>query len=226
LDFLSTGCHGIDRLLGGGLTIHKIAFVYGEAATGKSIFSMQCALEAARREFRVLFLDSDQSFSAHRMERLAGIADLAESIVLFRPEDFEEQSRLVENVENLLTKGRAFLVVDSVTSLYRVGRIKSEESFGRDRELNRQLAQLNALATRFGVWVLLTGQVHSLPSGREWFVTPVATRTLRHWSDTILRLNHTPRTGIRDCVLEKKNGHEASGSHCFFKITENGIEDV
>ena len=226
MDFLSSGSDAIDRLLGGGFPFHQISLLYGEAATGKTILSMQCVLEAARKEYKVFYLDSDQSFSANRMERLAGGRELAERIVLFRPEDFDEQGRIVENIENLLTKTPILLVVDSITGLYRGGQVKPEGYFGRDRELNRQLAQLDALASRFAAWILLTGQVHSSPTGGEWLVEPVATRTLRHWSDLILRLTQTPRPNVRDCFLEKKNGLDVSGNHCPFKITDEGIEEA
>jgi len=224
LDFLSSGSDALDRLLGGGFPFHQISLLYGEAATGKTILSMQCVLEAARKEYKVFYLDSDQSFSANRMERLAGGRELAERIVLFRPEDFDEQGRIVENIENLLTKTPTLLVVDSITGLYRGGQVKPEGYFGRDRELNRQLAQLDALGSRFAAWILLTGQVHSSPTGGEWLVEPVATRTLRHWSDLILRLTQTPRPNVRDCFLEKKNGLDVSGNHSPFKITDEGIE--
>ena len=226
MDFLSSGSDAIDRLLGGGFPFHQISLLYGEAATGKTILSMQCVLEAARKEYKVFYLDSDQSFSANRMERLAGGRELAERIVLFRPEDFDEQGRIVENIENLLTKTPTLVVVDSITGLYRGGQVKPEGYFGRDRELNRQLAQLDALGSRFAAWILLTGQVHSSPTGGEWSVEPVATRTLRHWSDLILRLTQTPRSNVRDCFLEKKNGLDVSGNHCPFKITDEGIEEA
>jgi DNA repair protein RadB len=226
LDFLSVGCSGIDRLLGGGLALHTVSLVYGEAATGKTILSMQCVLEAARKEYKVFYVDSEQSFSANRMENLAGGAEAAERIVLFRPDDFDEQGRIIETIENLLTKTPTLVVIDSITGLYRTGQANSEGFFARDRELNRQIAQLHALASRFATWVLLTGQVHSSPAGPVWFVEPVAERTLRHWSDLILRLNKTPRPGVRDCFLEKRNGLEVEGSHSPFKITESGIEDA
>jgi len=225
LEFLTTGCHGIDELLGGGIPFHQVGLVYGEAATGKTVLAMQCVLEAAKRDYKVFYFDSDQSFSANRLGRLAGGTELAERIILFQPENFEEQAQVIENIENLLTKTPTLLVVDSVTGLYRVGGARSEEYFGRDRQLNRQLAQLDAISSRFPAWILLTGQVHSSPSGQEWLVEPVAERTLRHWSDLILRLNQTPRSNVRDCFLEKKNGVDVSGGHCRFKITESGIED-
>lgn len=212
--------------MGGGLPLHQIVLLYGEAGTGKTVLSTQCFLEAARNDCKVFFLDSDQSFSVNRLEQLSGEAELGERIVFFRPESFKEQGRIVERIENLMTRTPTMLVIDSVTGLYRSGRIKAGDYFDRDRELNRQVAYLHALASRFTMWILLTGQVHSSPSGGEWQIEPVAERTLQHWSSTIMRLVKTPRSGVRDCLLEKSNGEETVGTHSPFKITDSGIEDA
>ncbi len=104
-------------LLGGGFPLRQISLLYGEASTGKTILSMQCALEMARKDFRVFYVDSDQSFSAHRLERMIGGPQFAEKIVLFQPEDFKDQVGIIENLENVLTKTPALVVVDSITGL-------------------------------------------------------------------------------------------------------------
>jgi len=187
---------------------------------------MQFALEAARRESKVFYLDSDQSFSSQRMSRIADSEAVASQIVLFRPEDFKEQGTILDSFESILTKTPTLLVADSITGLYRAVEESNREFFSRDRELNRQLANLNSLAARFELWVLLTGQVHSAPSRGDWIVEPVATRTLKHWSDMVVRLRQTPRTGVRDCAIEKSIGTDMAGGHCLFRITEDGVEDA
>src|SRR5207245_8965865 len=126
---------------------------------------MECALEMARKDCRFFYVDADQSFSAHRLERMIGGPQFAEKIVLFRPEDFKDQVGIIENLENVLTKTPALIVVDSITGLYRAESGGSEKIFARNRGLNRQLADLNSRVARFGLWVLLTGDVHSTPSG-------------------------------------------------------------
>lgn len=213
-------------MLGGGLSPHKIHLVYGEAATGKSVLSMQCALNAAREKSKVFYVDSDQAFSANRIQHLSEDSDLVERIVLFQPGSLDEQGQIVENIENLISSTPTLLIVDSITGLYRNASGGAEIYFARDRELNHQMAHLHALASRLSIWMLLTGQVHSSPSGGEWLVEPVATRTLRHWSDSILRLRKTARADVRDCFLEKKDGADLSGVHAPFRITEQGIEDA
>ena len=225
MEFLGSTSSGINELLRGGLPKHMICLLYGEAATGKTVLAMQFALEAAKNGFKVFYLDSDQSFSSHRMERLADSQTVASQIILFRPEDFRDQGIILDSFESLLARTPTLLVVDSVTGLYRSVETSSHEFFGRDRELNRQLANLKSLAARFELWILLTGQVHSAPSRGEWIVEPVATRTLKHWSDLMVRLRQTPRVGVRDCMLEKSDGTDTA-EHCLFRITEDGIEDA
>ncbi len=226
MEKLSTGSYKIDALLGGGFPLHQISLVYGEASTGKTILSMHTALEAAAKDFKTLYVDADQSFSPHKLEDLPRAEELADRIILFRPESFQDQLKIVESVESMLTRSPALLVIDSITGLYRSSDGKPDRFFARNRELNRQLAYLSDLASRFPLWILLTGQVHSSPVGREWLVEPVATRTLRHWSGLIMRLRQTPRPEVRECNLEKRDGIHVSGSRVLFRIGEGGIEDV
>lgn len=226
MEKLTTGCRGLDRLVKGGLPMQQINFVYGEASTGKTILSMQCAIEAAVKGFKVYYLDSDQSFTPHRLENMPVSPEAAERIVVFRPEDFRDQAGITERLESLLTKNSTLLVIDSVTGLYRAGLGKPREVFAYNRELNRQLAYLADLANRFPLGTLLTGEVHSQPGPRDWTVEPVATRALKHWSRLILRLNHSIRGDVRECILEKINGREVTGPRSLFRISETGIEDA
>ncbi len=226
MEKLTSGCKNLDRLLNGGFPFHQVSFVYGEASTGKTILSIQSAVEAALRDCKVFYLDTDGSFSPHRLELLPISTEAAERIVIFRPDEFREQIGITETLENLLTKSPTLLVVDSVTGLYRASLRRPHDAFTYNRELNRQLAYLTDLSRRFMLGIILTGEVHSQPGPVEWTVEPVATRTLEHWSRLILRLTHTPRRDVRECVLEKIEGRRVSGQRSLFRITENGVEDV
>ncbi len=226
MDKLTTGCGGLDRLVKGGFPMQQVNFIYGEASTGKTILSMQCAVEAAVKEFKVYYVDSDQSFTPHRLENMPVSHEAAERIVIFRPEDFQDQAGITETLESLLTRKPTLLVIDSVTGLYRAGLGKPPEVFAYNRELNRQLAYLADLAHRFPLGILLTGEVHSQPGPGDWTVEPVATRALRHWSRLILRLRHSIRGDVRECILEKIDGREVAGPRSLFRISEVGIEDA
>src|SRR3989441_4655931 len=226
MERLSTGTGGLDRLLKGGFALRQINLVYGEASTGKSVLAMQSALGAVVMGFKVFFVDADLSFSVQRLESLDRGKELAENIVVFQPEDFREQIRITESLEGLLSKTPALLIVDSVTGLYRAEIEKPGMVFVQNRELNRQLAYLSDLASRFELTILLTGQVHSQPSRGSWLIAPVATRTLRHWSYLILRLRPTPRHDVRECLLETIDGKDVRAPRALFRLGDTGLEDV
>src|SRR5687768_17324089 len=55
-DLLSTGIPGLDVILGGGLTPHRIYLVEGEPGTGKTTTGLQFLNEGARAGERVLYI--------------------------------------------------------------------------------------------------------------------------------------------------------------------------
>ena len=226
MEKLATGCVSIDKLLRGGFSPHQVNFIYGEASTGKTLLCIQCAIEAAVRDYKVFYLDSDQSFTPHQLGNLPVNREAAERIVIFRPDDFRDQADITESFESLLTKSPSLLVIDSITGLYRASLRGPGDAFVHNRELNRQLAYLTDLARRFELGMILTGEVHSHPGPGEWSVGPVASRTLEHWSRTMLRLALTPRREVRECTLEKIDGRDSGNSRVLFRITGSGIEDV
>ncbi len=226
MEKLSTSCSNVDTLLKGGFSPRQINFVYGEASSGKTILTVQCAIGAALQGCKVFYVDSDQSFSPHRLESIPFSSESLERIIIFRPGDFQDQVGITETFENLLTKSPALLVIDSITGLYRASLRARKDAFSYNRELNRELAYLADLARRFEIVIIVTGEVHSQPRPGEWSVEPVATRTLEHWSSTVVMLRHTPRSDVRELVLEKLDGRAVPGPRALLRITSSGIEDV
>ena len=210
----------------GGFPLRKTSLIYGEASTGKTVLAMQSALKASAMGFKVFFIDSDLSFSVQRLESLDHGRELAENIVLFQPEDFREQTRVMESLEVLLTNTPALLIIDSITGLYRAELGTPSAVFANSRELNRQMAYLSDLSSRLDLTVLLTGQVHSQPRMGSWVITPVAMRTLRHWSSMILRIRPTARQDVKECLLEKLDERDLRGPRALIRIGENGLEDA
>jgi len=226
-DNVPSGCEPLDALLGGGFTAGDVVVVYGEAGTGKTTLVIQTAIATARRGSKVLYIDTDRSFTHQRFSQLAGEDSAAsEQILLFFPDTFSAQSNLVESIENYLTKSARLLIVDTVTSLYRVSLGSAERTFSLNRELNRQLAYLSEVALRRKIVVLLTSQVHArmdFPFGR---IEPVARRTLIHWPRTIIRLKNTPDHSKKEIVIERRGGRQISSLRCMAKLTARGFETV
>jgi DNA repair protein RadB len=226
-DMIPSRCEPLDALLDGGFTLGEIAVIYGEAGTGKTTLTIQTTIEAARRGSKVLYIDTDHGFTHQRFAQLTGEdSDVSELILLFFPDTFSAQTSLVESIENYLTKSTRLIVVDSITSLYRVSLGPAQHTFALNRELNRQLAYLSEVAVGSRLVVLLTSQVHArmdFPFGR---IEPVARRTLAHWPRTIVRLKNTSEHSRKDIIVERRKGRQAGSLRCSARLTARGFEPI
>ncbi len=222
------GCGGLDKLLGGGFARGEVTLIYGEATTGKTTAVLQAAIAAAKMNLKTLYLDSDHSFTQQRFHQIAGkeSQDISSLIMLFLPETFSEQRKLVESLDNYITPSLGLVVVDSVSSLYRAAFSTSESIFSLNRDLTRQIAYLDELSSSHKIACIITSQVHARLNPPLGEVEPVARRALFHFPQTILRIRNTPRPNTREFVLEKAEGSDIARTSCLVALGENGLSDA
>jgi len=222
-----TGCGSLDKLLGGGLSTSDVSLVYGEAETGKTCLAIQCAVNAARLGCKTIFIDTEGTFSPRRLSQIAhrDLDEVSPLITLVRPSTFQEQALVIDRLDNYLTSTVGLVVVDTITSLYRVelGGEK-EATFDLNRELGRQLACLAEVSRTRKVAALVTSQVRSVFTGGFFEMEPVATRVLRFWSDTVLHLKSTSQRNAVKAVLEKHLERKCP-IDCYLSIEEAGVCD-
>lgn len=225
---IPTGCLSLDKLLRGGFSRGEVSLIYGEAATGKTTTVIQTATSAARIGLKVLYVDSDHSFTQQRFRQIAKTESQAASelIMLFLPETFAEQRTLVESFENYVTPSLGLVIVDSMSSLYRAAFSRAESIFTLNRDLSRQLAYLGELSATSRVACIVTSQVHARLTPPVGDVEPVARRALFHFPRAILRLRNTPKPGVKEFALERIEGSDSRGSSCLVALREAGLEDV
>ena len=225
--FIPSGCACLDEALNGGFPLNYVSLVYGEASVGKTTLVMQCSVEIARKGLKVLYLDVDHSFSSQRLLQMAhsGIDKIGNNIVIFSPKDFNDQSTIIENLENYVTNNVRLIVLDSITSLYRASLGPIKKIFILNRELNRQLAYLAELSVNHRLAVLVTGQIHATLNGENWKTEPVAFRILSYWSNVILRLNSVMKSNIKKVVIERFLKDEEKKQSCNLIMTRNGFKN-
>jgi len=225
---IPTGCASLDRLLRRGFSGGEITLIYGEAATGKTTTVIQAAISAARMGLKVLYVDSDHSFTHQRFQQIARGEFQAASklIMLFLPETFAQQRTLVESFENYVTPNLGLVILDSTSSLYRAAFSGAESIFMLNRDIGRQLAYLGELCASSKVACIVTSQVHARFTPPLGDVEPVARRALFHFPRMILRLRNTPRQGVKEFDLERIEGSDTSGESCLVALSENGLDDV
>lgn len=221
---VSTGCSSLDTLLGGGFPIGGTTLIYGPAETGKTSLAIQTAVTMARMGKKVIFIDSDCTFFPKRLLQIAyyDINKVSPLIVLVRPKSFQEQSIAIDRLKEYLTKRVKLIIVDTVTSLYRVELGGPRGTFALNRELNRQIACLAEIAKTHEVATIMISQVHGVLERGQVSVEPVATRVQRFWSDIVLSLKRVAKKQVIKLVLEKHFNHK-SPEICYLAIGETGI---
>lgn len=225
---IPTGCTCIDNAIGGGIPPESVTLIYGEPETGKSTLAMQCAVNCAAQKLKVLYVDTENAFSAKRLSQLAleGFDEIAERIMLVKPKDFREQTALVDNIQDYIGKGFGLLVIDTFTALYAAKVAEtSGKAFGVNRELNRQLAILAQTTKVTKIPIVITSQVRAVPAEENPIVRPVATRVLKFWADTIIDLKPTEFPQTLKAVVEKAYEKESEET-CYVQIGEAGIHDA
>ena len=222
-----TGCGCVDSNIGGGISPESLVLIYGEPETGKTTLAMQCAVNCALQNHKTLFVDCDNSFSAKRLSQVASgkFEEIAELIILMRPNDFREQTAVIDRLSEYTEKNFGLVVIDTITSLYRLRVAEaSGKAFRLNRELNRQIAILAQTVKIQKLPVVITSQVRGVFDDSQVSVAPVATRVLRFWADTIIAMRPTENSQVINAVLEKtrENPQEVS---CYLSIGETGIRD-
>jgi RecA/RadA recombinase len=188
---------------------------------------MQCAVNCALQGYKTLFMDCDNTFSAERFSNVASekFEEIADRIILMKPNDFREQTALMDRTAEYTAKNFGLIVIDTFNSLYSAEVAKSSgKAFGLNRELNRQLAILAQIAKTQKTPVIITSQVRSVFDENYVSVAPVATRVLKFWAEIILAMKLTENAQIIKVVIEK-TGDITQEIVCFLRIEETGIRD-
>ncbi len=224
---ISTGSRCIDQKLQGGIAPETITMIYGEPETGKTTLAIQCAANSALHGLKTLFVDCDNSFAPERLYQITreNFSHVAEQIILVKPNDFAEQTVLVDNLTDYVSKSFGLVVIDTFNSLYRaeISDTTTKVSFSVNRELNRQMAVLAQTAKIQHIPIIVTSQVKAVFDRPSVSVAPVASRVLQFWADIVIALKATESPQLIKAVLEKnRKPQEAT---CYLRIGQTGIHD-
>ncbi|NJE07821.1 DNA repair and recombination protein RadB [Thermococcus sp. M39] len=221
MDELTTGSKSLDELLGGGVGRGVLTQVYGAFATGKTTFAMQVGL---LNNGKVAYIDTEGGFSPERLKIMAekrglNADEVLQRFIIFEPHDFKEQKRVISKLKTVVNERFSLIVVDSITSHYRVEKNKQSLNV----ELGKQLQVLLWLARKYNLAVIVVNQVYFDSNSNS--LKPIAEHTLGYKCKDILRLERLSRPGLRIAVLERHR-FRPEGGIVYFKITDKGIEDI
>lgn len=214
-------CKNIDKILGGGVEYGVITNFYGEAGAGKSNISLLATANALDRGEKVLFIDTEGSFSTERALQIYDkFEEKSEDIILLEPKDFREQQSKVSSIKDM-EEDFGLIVIDSVVALYRIA-LNSDEQDNVNKKLAQQFAELSKISREENIPVLITTQVYS--NFNDGGIELVSRDVARYWSKCLVKLEKTGENKRRAIITKHRSRPE--GSSADFFIVEKGISEV
>jgi len=210
-------CQPLDQLLDGGVESQSITEVFGEAGTGKTNFCLQASRECANLGKKVAFIDSE-GVSIERLKQICtdyNFKKILSKITFLNPISLEDQEKLIKGTNKLNNLG--LIVLDTFNMFHRI-EFEEDEKVA-NRSLNRQITDLQLIARKKDVPVVISGQVYTAENGE---IKPFAGRGIEHMAKTIIRLDKTGIGKRQATIIKHRSIPE--GRKAFFTITQKGLE--
>jgi len=205
-----------------------ITQIYGGPASGKTNLCLFATVSEAVKDKKVLFIDTEGSFSVQRIKQIAGAETnkVLSNVILAEPKDFDEQKIAVNKLESVMAKNDiGLVVVDSLVSLYRLEMGVSDDPYSLNRQMSKMLAKLLEVAKEHEIPVIATNQVYASfdRDGGPSVITPVGRDLVRYWTKVIIALEKEGTTRI---AMLERHKFKPEGSELRFRINDSGLVEV
>jgi len=212
-----TGVILLDELLDGGFEPNGITTIYGAPATGKTCLCVQCAIHTVKTGKKVIYVDSDNTFSFERLKQMTSDYEkMLQNILILRPNRFEEQKRFFEKLRIQVNTKIGLIIIDSIANLYRLELAESYDQHTIIKEFGKQVQILSEISKNKNVPILVVSHVYVNAKDKRTHV--IGEYWLRKNSKFIIELQNLA-FGNRKAVLIYPKQKSIS-----FKITKEGIK--
>lgn len=218
---ISTGSRILDELLSGGYEVDVVSTVYGPSGSGKTNLGLICLADVLKKGKKVIFIDTEGGFSLTRLEQiLPTYKQYLNNILIVKPTNFAEQKSAFEKLKHMVTDEVGFILVDSISMLYRLELGKTEDIYQINRVLGQQIGLLTEIARKKNIPVLITNQVYASFEEAEK-VNMVGGDILKYGSKCLIELEKF-HSSKRKAVI-KKHRSLPEGKNVMFDIIHEGI---
>lgn len=206
-----TGIQELDRALGGGLVNGQVVLLAGPPGIGKSTLTLESCTALAAGAFagkKVLYVSGEESLSqvGSRAERLGA---KPENVYLM------SETNLARIIDEFRKLKPAFLVIDSIQTVYHPDFVGSPGSVGQIRECASELLKMVKAA---GVPLFLLGHVTKEGS-------LAGPKVLEHIVDTVLYFD-TEKNNVFRVLRPHKNRFGPVDETGIFEMTARGLLSV
>lgn len=215
----------LDVLLDGGFEKGTVTQVFGSPSSGKSNVTLTLAVNVAKNNRKVVYIDTEGGISIDRIKQISGphFSNVANNIIVFEPTDFLEQTETLRSIDVWIRKHHEevdLIVLDSAVALYRVDDMKS---YKLSKELRKQVQLLSNIARKYDIAVVITNQIYnSFDDEGNSEVRAVGGDILEYISKVIIKLERGDEINQRVATLKRHRSIPEGKSVTFF-ITSEGI---
>ena len=234
-DKVSAGSYDLNRWLEGGYERGVITMIAGPAGSGKTNFALLVSCSQAKKENKVIFVDTEGGFSVDRIKQIVGenYKDILNNIFLLEPTSFDEQKKdFLKLLERVKKEHVNIIIIDGMAMLYRLElgdaiNLKEDDKIKEiNREVANQMRSLAEIARKQNIPIIITNQVYSgFLSEEEWKkgvereINLVGGDLFKYWSKCIIELKNSG--GKRKAILLKHRSLQKKEFN--FEIKNEGI---
>ena len=191
----------------------EITCIYGEASAGKTTLAKLAAIEQAKKNKKVVYIDTENGFNSERIKQLAGseFQKVLDNIILFKPGRFSEQNKIIRTLPEM--KNISLIIIDTISYHYRA-KVKEKPKV-YNMLVWKQFKILKELSKT--IPVIMTNQVYNDINKKK--IEMIGGEMFRRFSDRIIRLEKSPRRLIFEKPAEKFVNFEVK-SDGVFKLEE------
>ncbi|MBY9014147.1 MAG: AAA family ATPase [Candidatus Lokiarchaeota archaeon] len=227
---ISTGSKNFNKIIGGGFFSGKAYVVFGANKTGKTQICHQLSVQVFEKSFKVVYLDTENTFRPERVRQLAESNKYNSEKALkniYVSKIMSNNALLLKlNELDLIIKSNniKLLIIDSINNFFRIERSDNKISFLKAKTTYLKiLEKVNNLTQRFQLITILTAQV--APNFIEEAVVkefPVGIQYLNHFFSEVLYLSYKEKDMI---YIHLVNSQFLPEKKVIYTITKRGIED-
>lgn len=235
---ISAGNYDLNKWLFGGYDKDIITTIYGPAGCGKTNFCMMAGASVAKKNGKVIFIDTEGGFSVERFKQLCKdnieFDKTVGNIMLLKPTSFSEQEDAFRTLLKEIKSGNEvqLIIIDGMTMLYRLEMAEARKENNLEKidiansKLAKQMRILAEIARKKNIPVIATNQVYykflsedEIKDGQEKNANMVGGDIMRYWSKCIIELKNS--RAKRTAILRK---HRAlPEKELDFEICDDGI---
>ena len=206
----------LDGFLEGGFEPGVVTMIYGPGGSGKTLMLLM-AMKNAPKDKKIIFIDTEGGFSVERLKQICtNHEEILERTISLSPTNFDEQKNTIEQLKELNSE-IGLIVVDTLTGLYRI-EMSSDDNYGLNKEMARQLRDLVEIARKKKIPIVVTGQVYSSMDKDK--INVVGGQIIKNMCKCLIEIqkNDEKRTAIIRKHRSIKEGKEIK-----FEIVSDGI---